>query len=152
MYFLALAVLVVNHVRNVWHGGYHVHVEFAVESLLNNLHVQQSEESAAESEAQRNRTLRHESKRCVVKLKFLERCSQILEILGLDRVDAGKHHRLYLLKSGNSLLAWVGNVRKRVAHLNLGGCLDARNDVAHVAAMQFLTWRQIHLQNTDFVG
>ena len=39
VYFLALAVLVVNHVRYVWHGGYHVHVEFAVESLLNNLHV-----------------------------------------------------------------------------------------------------------------
>ena len=57
VYLLHASLLVVYHIRNVGHGGDNVHIELAVESFLYNLHVQQSEESAAESESECYRRL-----------------------------------------------------------------------------------------------
>ena len=50
--FLCFAVLVVNHVGYVGDGGDDVHVEFAVETFLHDFHVEESEEAAAETEAE----------------------------------------------------------------------------------------------------
>ena len=42
VHFLAFAQLVVHHIANVRHGGDNVHIELTVESLLDNLHMQQT--------------------------------------------------------------------------------------------------------------
>ena len=60
MHLLHVPLLVIHVIGNVGHRGYHVHVEFAVEPLLNDFHVEQSEEAASEAEAQSDRTLRRE--------------------------------------------------------------------------------------------
>ena len=46
-------LLIVDIIRYVRHGGNHIHIEFAVQTFLYNLHVKQSQESATETEAQR---------------------------------------------------------------------------------------------------
>ena len=61
MHLCHMTLFIVNIIRNVRHSGYHIHVKFTVKSLLHNLHVQQSQESATESEAQRQRGFRLES-------------------------------------------------------------------------------------------
>ena len=73
-------------VRHVGHGRDDIHVEFAVQTLLNDLHVQQTEKSAAESESQRQRALGFERQRSVVQLQLLERCAQVFVLVGLHRV------------------------------------------------------------------
>ena len=45
-------MLVVYHIRYVRHGGDDVHIELAIQSLLHNLHVEQSKESTTETEAE----------------------------------------------------------------------------------------------------
>ena len=39
-----------------------------------------------------------------------------------------------------------------VTHLDFGAGLDARADIAHVAALDFGTWLHVHAQDTHLVG
>ena len=55
MHFCHGAPLVVHTVAYVWHGGDDFHVELAAETLLYNLHMEQSEEAAAEAKAEGGR-------------------------------------------------------------------------------------------------
>lgn len=57
-------------VDNARQRGNKVEVELAFEPLLNDLHVQQPEESAAEPESERQRAFRLERERSVVELQF----------------------------------------------------------------------------------
>ncbi len=50
MHFLAVALLVVNQIRNVGHSGDDIHIELPVETLLNDFHMEQSQETAPETE------------------------------------------------------------------------------------------------------
>ena len=49
----AAALFVINFVGNVGDGGNDVHVELPIQSLLHDFHVQQSQEAATETEAER---------------------------------------------------------------------------------------------------
>ena len=60
VHLVHLAVFGKYAIRNVGHSGNHVHVKLAVESLLHNLHVEQTEESASETETEGNRAFRGE--------------------------------------------------------------------------------------------
>ena len=147
-----MALLVEYLVRYVGHGGDDVHVELAVQTLLHNLHMEQSEETAAEAETQGQRRFGLEGKRGIVQLELLQRRAEILEVLGLDGIDTGKDHRLHFLETRNGLLARIGNVGDGVAHLDLARSLDARDDVAHVARTQFVARHHVHLQHAHLVG
>ena len=119
VHLLNLTLLGVAHIANVGHGGDNVHIKLAVKSLLDNLHVQQTKESATESESQSYRTLGHKSKRSIVKLKLFERCTQILVVGRINQVNAGKHHWLNLLESFDGLVARSSHMSDGITHLNL---------------------------------
>ena len=72
MHLHRFAMLVIYHVRHVWHGSNHIHIEFSVESLLHNLHVEQSEESATETETEGCRTLMLERERSIIQLQLFQ--------------------------------------------------------------------------------
>ena len=76
-----LAVMIVNHIRHIRYRGYDIHIEFAVKPLLNNFHVQQSQEPAPETKSECYGTFGRECKRSVVELQLLERRTQVFEIL-----------------------------------------------------------------------
>ena len=75
-------------------GGDEVEVVLALEALLDDLHVEQAEEAAAEAEAERLRGLGLVGERRVVELQLLERVAQLLVVVGVGREEAGEHHRL----------------------------------------------------------
>ena len=81
----------VEHARR---GRDQVHVELALEPLLDDLHVQQAEEAAAEAEAERRRRLRLEEERRVVQPQLLERVAQLRVLAAFDRIEPGEDHRL----------------------------------------------------------
>ena len=72
MYLFHTTLLVIYHIGYVRNGGDDIHVELTVQTFLYNLHVEQTEESASETEAQGNRTLRREGKRSIVELQLLQ--------------------------------------------------------------------------------
>ena len=71
-----------------------VEVELALESLLDDLHVQQAQEAAAEPEAERDRALRLVGEARVVEVQLLERVAEQRVVLAVDRVDAGEDELL----------------------------------------------------------
>ena len=80
-------------------GGHQVHVELALEAFLDDLHVQQAEEAAAEPEAKSRRRLGLEEERAVVELQLFERLAQLRILVALDRVEPGEDHRPELLEA-----------------------------------------------------
>ena len=64
-------------------GGDEVDIEFALEPLLNNLHVQQAEKAAAKAESQRDGIFRLVKKCGVVELQLAERIAQQFVVGGV---------------------------------------------------------------------
>ncbi len=152
MHLRHVSLLVIDVVGNVRHCGDHVHVELPVEAFLHDLHVQQSEEAATESESQCQRRLRLEGQRGIVQLQFLQRRAQVFEVLRLNRIHTGEDHRFHLFESGDCLRAGARYVGDGIAHFHFLGGLDAGDDVSHVSCAQLLAWHHVHLEHAYFVG
>ena len=114
-----LTLLRITHIRYVGDGGNHIHIKLTIQTFLDNLHVEQSEETATETEAQSHRGLRLEGQRGIVKLQFLKRCTQVLIISRIDGIDTGEDHRLHFLESLNRPFAWTVNMGNGITHLYL---------------------------------
>ena len=124
VHFSHVAMLVKHPIGYIGHGCDYIHVKFATEAFLYDLHVKQTEESATESESERRRRFRLECQRCIIELQFFERCTEILEILCLYRIYSGKHHRFDLFESSYSLAARTVDMSDRIAHFHLARGLD----------------------------
>ena len=135
VHLLHVAFLVVHLVRNVGNGGDHVHIELALQPLLNDFHVQQSEKTAAETESQGHRRFGLESERSIIQLQLFQRCPQVFKLLAFDGVNTGKNHWLHLFEAGDGFVAGVLHVRDGVSHLYLFRRFDSRDDVSHVTAL-----------------
>ena len=72
-----------------------VEIEFAFESLLNNLIVQETEEPAPKTKAERRRCLRLERECRVIQLQTLQCIAQVGIIGAVDRIHTAKHHLVY---------------------------------------------------------
>ena len=73
-------------------GGDEVEVELALQPLLDDLEVEQAEEPAAKTEAERGGALHLVGEAGVVEPKAPHRRAQGLEIGGVDREQAAEHH------------------------------------------------------------
>ena len=95
-------------------------VVLALKPLLYDVHVQESEEAAAEAEAERDGSLGFKDERSVIELELFERFTQIVIVLAVLGVKPAKDHRRHAAVAGQSLG---------------GGALRARHGVAdaHVA-------------------
>ena len=71
-----------------WVGGDDVHAVLAPQALLDDLQVQQAEESAAEAEAQRHRGFGLVRKGRIVQLQLGQAGLEVLVVARVDRIDA----------------------------------------------------------------
>ena len=134
------------------HGGNHRHVEFALEALLHDFHVQHAQKAAAEAEAQRHGSLRLPHQRGVVELQLFHAGAQLFVLSGINGVDAGEYHRLHVGKALDGLRRGAVHVGDSIAYLHLAGLFDARDEVAHVAGPHFLARLLVEAQDADFIG
>ncbi len=70
-----------NPVLYVWNRRNDVYPVLPLQALLNDLHMEQAEKTAAETETKRDGGLRSINKRSVVKRELFERLPQILELI-----------------------------------------------------------------------
>ena len=117
-------------------GGDNVHVILPAQTLHDDLHVQQPEEAAAESEAQRRAALLLEAERAVIDLELAHRQLEMLKVIAAHRIDATEDHRLDLLEARQRLLRHARGFHDRVADLHLRGALQIGHHIAHVARLQ----------------
>ena len=139
-------------VRHVRHGRDDVHIEFAIQTLLNNLHMQQPQETAAETEPEGQRRFGLVSQRGVVQVQFFERSAQVFVLVGLDRVESRKNHRFHILEPGDGFLARIGNRSDRIADLDVGRGFDPGNNISHVAGTHHVARSHLEFQYAHFVG
>ena len=81
-------------VLDVGRGRDQRQVVLALESLPDDLHVQQAEEPAAETEPERARRLGLVRERRVVQPQPLHRLAQVGVLVAVDGIEAAEHHRL----------------------------------------------------------
>jgi hypothetical protein len=138
-------------IRDVRHRRDDIHIELAVKALLDNLHMQQPEETAPEAEPECQRRFGFIGQRRVVELQFLERCPQILVLIALDRIESGENHRLHILETCDRLFAGIVHMGDRIADFHVERRFNARNDIAHISCFQFIAGAHLQFQYTYFV-
>ena len=129
-----------------------MHAVLAFEALLDDVHVQQPEETASESEAQRLRDFRFVVKRGVVEVQLLERVAQGFVLVRLDRIQAGEHLRLDFFETRQGLAGRLIGVRERVAHLRRAQFLDAGDDESNFAGRQFVPDLSLRREDSDLLA
>ena len=100
-----LAVGFDDFVDDAWVGGDDVHVVLPPEAFLDDFHVEEAEEAAAKAKAESDGAFRLKDERGVVELELGHRRFEVLEIRGIDRVDAAEDHRMDLLEAGQRFRA-----------------------------------------------
>ena len=130
------AVFQIDVVNHAGIGGDNVHIVFPAQTLLNDFHVEQTEEAAAETETQRSGTFRLIDKSRVVELQFAHTEFKLVIIGAVNGVNTAEHHRAHFFEPGERLFA--GHTRKshRIADLGIRGAFDVGDQVAHFTGIQ----------------
>src|SRR6185503_287000 len=84
---LHLAISSRHAIEHAWCRRHQIHVVLALETFLDDFHVQQPEEPAAESEAERGGGLRLVEERRVVETQLLERFAKFGVLMALDWIQ-----------------------------------------------------------------
>ena len=111
----------IHHIRN---RGNHIHIEFPVQTFLNDLHMEHSQKSATETESQGCRRFRFESQRCIVQLQFLYRSPQIFVIFRINRINPGKYHGFHFFETIDGNITRFVDMSDRISDFYLGGSFD----------------------------
>ncbi len=120
-----------------------VEVELALETLLDDLHVEEAEEAAPEAEAERHRRLRLIGEACVVEVELLEGVAEQRIVRTAERVETREHEALCLLVSGEWLRRRRCHGGHRVADLGLAHVLEAGRHVADLAGNEAVHRHQL---------
>ena len=133
-------------------GGDEVEVELALEPLLRDLHVQHTQEAAAEAEAEGDGALRLEGEGGVVELELFEGLAQVGVLAAVLGVYAAVDHGPRGAVAGQGLGRGAGGLGDRVADAGVLDVLDARGEVPDVAGGELsagLEARGAHMADLD---
>src|SRR5688500_10490717 len=108
-------------------------VEFALQPLLDNLHVQQPEEAAAEAEAQRVRAFGLERKARVVELEAVHRVAELVVLRFAAGVEVAVDHLLDRLVAGQRFGGGVLRIGNGVADADVVQVFDGGDDEPDLA-------------------
>ena len=99
-------------------------VVLALEALLDDIHVQQAEEAAAEAEAQGDRRLRLKDECRVVDLHLLECILEVVVVGALDRIEATVDHRIDAAVARQRLAGRIVGIGDRIADAHVAHVLE----------------------------
>ena len=138
-------------VENAGRGRDEVHAELALETLLDDLHVEQPEEAAPKAEAERRRGLRLEEERRVVQPQLLQRVAQLRILAAFDRVQTGEDHRFADLEAGERFRRGARRLGDRVPDLRVRDGLDSGEDESNLADAKLLDHRRLGREHADLI-
>src|SRR5581483_10867166 len=129
-------------------GGNEVEVVLALEALLDNLEVQQAEEAAAESEAERDGGFGFEVEARIVEAQLFERITQQRVLVRIHGVQASEDHALDVFKAGQSFGCGAVDRGDRVSYLRVGNVFDRRNEEADLAGRELFEFHGLGRHDT----
>ena len=139
-------------VDDVGRGGDQIQIKLALEPHLDNFHMQQPEEPAAEAVTQRGRRFRLENERSVVQAELVQRFMQRLVVRAVGGINAAVHHGADLTVARQRFFGGIVGVGDRVSHTGIDDILDGRADIAHVARTQLVHGDIAGLEAADLNG
>ncbi|CDN46190.1 hypothetical protein BN871_LI_00040 [Paenibacillus sp. P22] len=126
-----------------------VDVELALDALLDDVHMEQAQESAAEAEAERCRRFRLEGEGRVVELQLLQRLAQVVVLRVVDRIQAAVYHRVDLAVARKRLGSLALGFGHRVADARVLDILDAGDDEADISYGKLVHDAHARLEGSD---
>ena len=94
-----------------------------------------SEEATTKSEAKSDRAFRLKERK-IIELKFGHGRLEVLEIRGIDWVDAAKDHGMDFLKARQRIGCGSSRIGQSVADLDISGTLDIGDEVSDVPSIR----------------
>ena len=113
-----------------------LHVVLATDALLDDLHVEETEEATTETKAERQRAFRSVNEGRIVQTQPPERGLQFLVVVALERIQTAKNQRAHFFVARQHVRRRPACDRDGVAGFYVSGVLDTRDDVAHIAGTQ----------------
>jgi len=132
-------------------GGDEVEAELAFQPLLDDVHVEEAEEPAPESEAEGGGGLRFVMEAGIVQNQLLEGVAERFVLIGLRGVDPGEHHRGHVPVAGKKRRRAVGGVENGVPHPGIPHLAETRHEIAHVPRLERRGGSLPQLQVTDLL-
>ncbi len=129
--------------------GDEVERELALEAFLDDLHVEEAEEPAAEPEPECDRALWRVGEARVVEVELLEGVAKERIVLAADRVDPGEDEALGGLVAGERLRGRPDDGRHRVADLGVADALQPGRDVADLAGHQLVDRHELRTEDPE---
>ena len=150
-------------VDNLFRGGFdfidyrrrrgdQIQIVFTLQALLDDLHMQKTQEAAAETEAQRRRAFRLIEQRSIVEAQFAQRVAEVFIIIGADREQAGIDLRFHLFKAGQRFICRVARKRQRIADRRAKDVFNGANQPAYLAAFQLGTVHLLRREDAQAIG
>ena len=131
-------------------GGDEIEVELALQPLLDDLHVQEPQETAPEPEPQRLAVFGFERERRVVELQFQKRLFEVVVTRTVCGVNARKHHRSCFFVSFKWRFGRTVGIGDGVADGGVRHIFDARGDITDLARREALNRSHAGRIHPDF--
>ncbi len=142
------AVDAIDHRRR---GRDQVEVELAGQALLDDLQMQEAEKAAAEAEAERGRGLRLVVEARVVEAELAETVTQLLEIVGVHRIEPAPDHRHGRLEAGQRLGGRAPIFGDGIADAAIGDGLDRGGEKTDLAGAEILHRQHLRRKDADLL-
>src|SRR5208337_4500907 len=139
-------------VADAWGSGDQVEIEFALQALLDDFHVQQPEETAAEAEAQSLGVLRLVEKRGVIQPQLLERVAQEFVTAGGHGIKPRKDHGLDFLEAGKRRGGGSRVVSDGITDACVRNALDIGDDEPDFSRLEAFHADGLRRQHTQFLN
>ena len=130
-----------HHLHPIDHGGAggdEIEIEFPLQSLRDDLHVQKPQKAAAEAVPEGRAGLFLEGQGGVVQLQLFQGLHQVPVVGAVGGIDAAKDHGVHLHVAGQGLFGGMSHVRQGVAHLGLLHALDGGGYIAHLSGGELI--------------
>ncbi len=133
-------------------GGDQIEIVFALQALLNDLHMQQTQEAAAEAEAERGRAFRLIEQRGVVQAQLAERVAEGFVVVRADREQTGIDLRLHFFEARQRFIRRIARQRQGIAHRRAKNIFDGADQPAHFAAVQLRAVNLLRREDAEAIG
>ncbi len=116
---------------------------------MHDLHVQETEKPATESETERDRAFRLENERRVVELQLLEGIAQIGDFDAFIRIESAVHHRNGRLVCAYGFGSRIVGLGDRVADVDVTERLDVRDHVTDATDCELFGLTHLGCEHAD---
>src|SRR6056297_2356066 len=118
--------------------GNQLNIEFALQSFLNNLHVEKTKKTTTKAKPQSKGVFRFKGKGGIIQTQFFQGVAQGIVLTTVNGIKTRKYHRFNHLVARQSLYCRLMMMGQGITDLGVFNHLDAGNDEPYFAGSEVL--------------